>query len=467
MTCRTDLRSDAARCPGTVLDPQVHQYVCNVLEEFSHCELKEMLFLLMTDLYDKKSINNYLQLVMGDEDLRFQFHKKWHEGKFTPHDLIELLGTMKKFKHIKNLGMCKHTFKKKQSAYKTIPDICKFFYSVCEELDDDEIRTLQNELFPMVSKDVCGEELICLMLLHEKFDCSDFGLLKQSFCTLGRKDLISKIETYENQKQHIFPSNVYPIRQPTFQKPSGLAVIINENKFTESTRNVGERLSLEERKGSEIDCRKLQKLWWDFGFEVETHVDLTMNQIIQLLQQLGLRDLSPFDVFVMCIMSHGQKGVFYSSDSVKIDTDSFIADLADRCLFGKPKLIFVQACQGAKHNEGIPVYPEMCVQRKLAVDSRPQIETIPKLVDVFKAIATIDDHVSYRDEQSGSWFISHLVKNINEYGDKEDIKEILTRVTDDITKENAAFDGKLCKQVPISSSTLRRKVIFKRVQEIV
>lgn len=464
MACRPDLRFDAARCIGVEPDPQVYQNISDFVEELSVSELKTMFFLLMTDVCDKGSVSNYLQLVGENDYLKLKFLEKWLEQKFGCNDLIESLGVMKKFKHMKNLGMCKHTFKKKQCTYKTIPEICKFFYSVCEELDDQEIRMLRCNIFPMASEDICGEELICMMLLHEKIDCNDFSQLKQSLLILGRMDLISRIETYEGQKRPT-SFDLYPIRQPTSQRPSGLAVIINENEFVESYQNVGERLFLEERKGSEIDCRKLESLWQDFGFRVETHIDLTMNEIFRLPTDLQIRDLSSYDIFVLCIMSHGQKGCFYSSDSREIDIDHFVGEFADKCMVSKPKLFFIQACQGNQHNKGIPVCPEVPVQRKLEVDSRPQTEIVPRYADIFQAVATVDNYVSYRDEQDGSLFISHLVKNISEYGNKEDIQAILTRVQNDVSKENAAFDNKLYKQLPVSKSTLLRKVVLKRVQE--
>jgi len=57
------------------------------------------------------------------------------------------------------------------------------------------------------------------------------------------------------------------------------------------------------------------------------------------------------DMFVMFVLSHGEDGHFYTLDGKKISIDKIVNSFdAHECpaLRGKPKLFFIQACQGGK-----------------------------------------------------------------------------------------------------------------------
>lgn len=65
-------------------------------------------------------------------------------------------------------------------------------------------------------------------------------------------------------------------------------------------------------------------------------------------------DHSHYDCILVSILSHGEMGFLYSKDSsYKLDTLTNYFT-ADRCpsLAGKPKLFFIQACQGDKLDGG-------------------------------------------------------------------------------------------------------------------
>jgi len=56
-------------------------------------------------------------------------------------------------------------------------------------------------------------------------------------------------------------------------------------------------------------------------------------------------------MFVMFILSHGEDGHFYALSGAKISIDRVIAYFDGKncpALLAKPKLFFVQACQGGK-----------------------------------------------------------------------------------------------------------------------
>jgi len=57
------------------------------------------------------------------------------------------------------------------------------------------------------------------------------------------------------------------------------------------------------------------------------------------------------DMFVMFVLSHGEDGHFYAMNGKTISIDKVIAYFDGKhcpALLGKPKLFFVQACQGGK-----------------------------------------------------------------------------------------------------------------------
>jgi len=56
-------------------------------------------------------------------------------------------------------------------------------------------------------------------------------------------------------------------------------------------------------------------------------------------------------MFVMFVLSHGEDGHFYALNGAKISIEKVIANFdGSNCpaLLGKPKLFFIQACQGCK-----------------------------------------------------------------------------------------------------------------------
>ena len=66
---------------------------------------------------------------------------------------------------------------------------------------------------------------------------------------------------------------------------------------------------------------------------------------------------------VLCLLSHGSKGKIYAKSDKKgnpsVDIDKLVEILRE-CpeLYGKPKLVFVQACRGCKYG-GL-----MCIESK-------------------------------------------------------------------------------------------------------
>ena len=77
------------------------------------------------------------------------------------------------------------------------------------------------------------------------------------------------------------------------------------------------------------------------------------------------KDHENYDCFVCCVLSHGAIGSVYAADgrevAIKELTQPFKSVLCTG-LRGKPKLFFIQACQGKEKQPGIPKYPSYLIQ---------------------------------------------------------------------------------------------------------
>lgn len=94
---------------------------------------------------------------------------------------------------------------------------------------------------------------------------------------------------------------------------------------------------------------KLQSTFEPRGFLVRRYDNLTHSQMMQTLMAVALEDHSNYDCFVCCILSHGTRDCVYGSDGYKVNIKELMKNLqACRCptLARKPKLFFIQACQG-------------------------------------------------------------------------------------------------------------------------
>jgi hypothetical protein len=62
-------------------------------------------------------------------------------------------------------------------------------------------------------------------------------------------------------------------------------------------------------------------------------------------------DHMAYDCFACAVLSHGDKEVVFGVDGQRVGLDKLKATMAVPSLLGKPKIFFIQACQGSKYNE--------------------------------------------------------------------------------------------------------------------
>ncbi|XP_055722460.1 caspase-7-like [Salvelinus fontinalis] len=271
----------------------------------------------------------------------------------------------------------------------------------------------------------------------------------------------------------------------------GVCVIINNVDF-----------GTKKRKGSDIDAEALAKVFSWLKFRVvmckdKTAVEIPVvlkvfSELKQLsdLQQCGvkewvsgqftdLKDLPKHsDAFVCCLLSHGEKEGVCGTDGTVVPTIDILSPFnGTNCsiLVEKPKLFFIQACRGKDVQGGVPVNKKPKVEgtdRELDTDNgQVQDYTLPLYSDYLVFMANVEQYVSIRNVNTGSWFIQSLCGQLGKgcTGEK-DIHAIITLVNAEVSK----MDGKLpvkdndgkhigyekVKQSPDSRNTLTKTLIF-------
>ncbi|XP_059200420.1 caspase-8-like [Centropristis striata] len=242
-------------------------------------------------------------------------------------------------------------------------------------------------------------------------------------------------------------------------KPRGLCVVINNEEF------LGTRLK--RRKGTQEDAMALRKVFTQLGFTMEIHENLTAEDIRHELQELGKRDFSDDDALVVCVLSHGEQGTVGGTDEEEVSLGELtqpFTSLAAPSLAGKPKLFFIQACQGSDYQRGAMLGPESQSGGSLEDDSisSEQREMVPCDADFLLGMATVPDFKSFRHTTTGSIYIQELCKQLirsAESSEMDDILTVLTRVNRQVGKGDYGNH----KQMPESKYTLTKKLVLKFV----
>ncbi|MEQ2197929.1 hypothetical protein XENOCAPTIV_005235 [Xenoophorus captivus] len=235
---------------------------------------------------------------------------------------------------------------------------------------------------------------------------------------------LSETKTYLSSEESIF-ADATPQREPPLSNdteyytltnlPRGLCVIINNEIFT----------SLNRRAGSDVDEDALRLLFTRFGFDVMTQNNLTAQEIIKTLKDLSQRDFSVEDALVVCVLTHGGKGLVYGSDGEGMKLEELIEPFRNiyvPSLLGKPKLFFIQACQGECYQEAVcpcnnSDKQESRTPGSLEEDCPPE-KAVATDADILVGMATVPDHRCYRHTVHGSLYIQELCKQLRKAAER-------------------------------------------------
>eukprot|EP00057_Strongylocentrotus_purpuratus_P009742 XP_011664216.1 PREDICTED: caspase-3 isoform X2 [Strongylocentrotus purpuratus] len=227
--------------------------------------------------------------------------------------------------------------------------------------------------------------------------------------------------------------------------PRGMCIIFNAENFTIK--------KLRKRLGTQKDVEALLNTFQNrLKFETRVVQDPTKKKYVECLQNIGRMDHSKFDCFVCVILSHGGEGHVCGTDggTVSIDalTGLFRGDYVPS-LVNKPKLFFIQACQGKYPQESVDIQQD-------------DTASLPYISDTLVSYATIPGYASFRSAKRGSLFINSLCNIINSYyKEKVDLLSMLTMVNELMSRR--AIEGKwmeMGKQIGIHSNILRKQIFF-------
>ncbi|CAB1328532.1 unnamed protein product [Coregonus sp. 'balchen'] len=218
---------------------------------------------------------------------------------------------------------------------------------------------------------------------------------------------------------------------------------------------------------SDTSLESLVSVFEWLGFETQTEPDCSREKILSLVVELSNRDHSQMDCLVCCVLSHGQQGCVYGVDGQKVSVRELTGPFSGlKCssLRDKPKLFFIQACQGTKEQKPVFIQsdgpgPSSTTTSSICTDAVVLKDSIPNDADFLLGMATVPHFASFRDKRQGTWFIQSLCQNlIKLVPSGYDLLSILTKVNDDVSRMTDPYGTK--KQMPQPAYSLRKRVVF-------
>ncbi|KAM9380586.1 LOW QUALITY PROTEIN: caspase-8-like [Phaethornis superciliosus] len=229
--------------------------------------------------------------------------------------------------------------------------------------------------------------------------------------------------------------------------PHGYCLILNNHKFKNPREN---------REGTLKDGEAVKRVFQWLQFETVEYMNLEAEQMYAKVKEYSKKDHSNMDCFVCFIFSHGEKDKIKGIDGEFVNIKDLVSCFkGSNCpsLAGKPKLFFIQACQGFVGHPAVTVVGDF--SEHLEVDTLPF--SIPDLADILVGMATVEDYESYRSRETGSVYIQCLCHKLELLCPlRKNLVDILTEVNMEVAQK--VLNG--WKQMPKITSTLRKQLIF-------
>lgn len=190
------------------------------------------------------------------------------------------------------------------------------------------------------------------------------------------------------------PTEPYPLNFPRM----GRCIVVHQNFLAPST-------NVDSTQATDEDVRSLAWSFTRLHFQVDVVHNRTVAELRALVTELSAFDHSRYSCFVLCVVSHGERGLIFGGDEGK----KLLRDVVDafsptRCpsLKGKPKLFVIQACRPAEGSAG--------AQKKSpgplnAADAMPPLQA-----DMVLACAAAEGYVEHIDSSVGTPFIQKFCR---------------------------------------------------------
>ncbi|XP_035376410.1 caspase-8 [Electrophorus electricus] len=444
-------------------------------EELVKSEVAALKF-LCTDFVGRKR----LETVKDAKDLfqRLDEQDSLGEG----HLLAELLYTIGRYDLLVSLGTSKAEVRKRlqdrRDSGSGVSSYRKMLYELSEAITNENLHAMKFLLNGLPRAKI-GESATFLDVVAEmekmQLLCEDNLDELQNVLENCDKQLTSKVEDFK--KRHStrkqtdscesnmvitdaeesstidLPeklTDVYPLTR----RPRGWCLIINNYNF--------KKCKLPNRPGTNRDAEDLSELFSKMYFVLKVNTDLCSSEMRALAQEFAAKDHSQMDAFICCVLSHGGKGTVFGTDGIEVSIRDLTLPFA-RCptLLGKPKVFFIQACQGDLYQRGMYIQEDSGVNRcedTYEADARSvALSSIPIEADFLIGMATVEQYKSFRHVSNGSIFIQALCKQLNlGLRSKDDILSIMTKVNRDVSTQMLLGH----KQMPEPRYTLTKKLVF-------
>ncbi|XP_050756330.1 caspase-8-like [Gymnogyps californianus] len=357
----------------------------------------------------------------------------------------------------------------KVSAYRQL------LYGIAEDLTAEDVKSVKFLLQKQIPKNKLQDNASMLKVLLEMerngiIKEDDLAMLKDILKGF-RADIKKKIDTYEEKKKendskeklhYPVSVSVHPAGQGAEgatphlpvesykmkNNPHGYCVILNNYIF---------KNPYEAREGTVKDGEAVKRVFKWLQFETVEHMDLEAKQMYAKVKEYSKKDHSNMDCFVCFIFSHGEKDKIKGVDHELINIKDLLSCFSgSNCpsLAGKPKLFFIQACQGSVGHPGVTVKEDF--SGHLEMDATP-LTSIPDQADILVGMATVEDYESYRCTKTGSVYVQCLCDKMELLCPlRKDLITILTEVNKEVGRR--VLNG--WKQMPKITSTLRKQLIF-------
>uniref|UniRef100_A0A8D2HWX4 Caspase 10 n=1 Tax=Urocitellus parryii TaxID=9999 RepID=A0A8D2HWX4_UROPR len=393
--------------------------------------------------------------------------------------LAELLYTIKQNYLLRHLGYTKKQVEHLLPIRGRLSPFRKLLYELSEGIDEENLKAIIFLLADKIPKGLTSSlSLLAYLEKNTEIDEDNMILLEKVFKKVA-PFLLRKIENYKREKgvwvlfflgngatngalipvsmemvgasANTLGSEIWTketIMYRMDRKHRGHCIIINNHSFT----------SLKDRPGTHRDAECLKLVFEWLGFTAHKYDDVTKGVMDKILQEYKSHPgHADGDCFVFCILTHGEFGAVYSSDGVLIPIRSIMHHFtAQQCpgLAHKPKLFFIQACQGSEVQTSVLTEADAQNSKHFSL-----MDSVPTEADFLLGLATVPGYMSFRHIRDGSWYIQSLCSHLKKLVPRqEDILSILTAVNNDVSQQ-VNSDGTL-RQMPQPAFTLRRKLVF-------
>ena len=287
---------------------------------------------------------------------------------------------------------------------------------------------------------------------HQSLDTVDGGFatkfryFEPAKLYAGRYRIFSPVETFRFISKFEPDSDIW---YKVNSYPRGKLVIFNMKEFLPKSG-----LDRFPRVGTERDVEELTKLFLELGYLVELYDNLNTSELLKVMSEISHDSYDTLSSFFCAILTHGEDKIIYTVDG-PIEIRKLTSMFTKSNLAGKPKVFIIQACQGSEYMEGNDVIDGGMGKMK-------QI-SIPIEADFLFAYSTARGFYSWRNSQTGSWFIQTLCKVFREKAHHTDLLRMLTKVNAIMGSRTSKTadpksDGK--RQIASTVSQLRKEFYF-------